>query len=627
MHSPDLTEQNIDRIAELFPTVVTESIDEDGNSVRTIDFDLLRQELSDHVVEGPQERYQLDWPGKRAALFAANAPIAKTLRPVRDESVDFDTTKNLFIEGDNLEALKLLQESYLGKIKLIYIDPPYNTGNDFVYADKFATSSREELKRSGQVSEDGVPLVANPDSNGRFHSDWLSMMYPRLKLARNLLAEDGLIFISIDDSEAARLTQIAGEIFGQDNVVAAIAWEKRYTRSNNANAFYSVKDTILLCRRSAAAGRIKEVRVDGASDIYSNPDGDERGVWTSSSYVNPATRESRPNLSYPIVRPSDGVVVEHPTHAWKFSQTEHERHASDNRLWWGKDGSAQYPRLKVFLSELDEGMVPIDLWPHESAGTTDAGGAEVKALFDGAAVFDFPKPTSLLRKILGIYVPPWDSWATDFVVLDFFAGSSSTAHAVLAQNAADGGNRRFVMVQLPEPCSPKSIAAAHGYDNIAQLSRERIRRAGQNILQEAGLLSDSLDVGFRALQIDTTNMADVLRNPDETSQEALTGLESSIKADRTSEDLLFQVLLDWGLDLTMALSLEVIEDHQVFVVEDDVLVACFDSDINLDLVRALAKREPLRVVFRDSGFASDDARINAEQIFKELSPATDVKAI
>ncbi|AWT52238.1 site-specific DNA-methyltransferase [Mycolicibacterium smegmatis] len=627
MTSPDLTEVNIDRLAELFPNVITETLDADGNPKKAVDFDLLRQELSDHVVEGPQERYRLDWPGKREAAFAANAPIAKTLRPIREESVNFDTTKNLFIEGDNLEALKLLQESYLGKVKLIYIDPPYNTGNDFVYSDDFAESTKEYLERSGQSDDNGVKLVANTESNGRFHSDWLSMMYPRLKLARNLLADDGLMFVSIDDSEAAGLSHIAGEIFGRDNVVAAIAWEKRYTRSNNANGFYSVKDTILLCRRSISAGRIKEVRGDGAADIYSNPDNDDRGVWTSSSYVNPATKEARPNLAYPITRPSDGAIIEHPTHAWKFSEGEHERHIRDNRLWWGKDGTAQYPRLKVFLSELSEGMVPIDLWSHEDAGTTDAGGAEVKELFDGAAVFDFPKPTRLLRKILGIYVPPWNSWADDFIVLDFFAGSSSMAHAVLAQNGADGGKRRFVMVQLPEPCPPKSIAASQGYENIAQLSRERIRRAGRRILEDAPLMAESLDVGFRALRVDSTNMADVLRSPDDTVQQTLGTLESSVKSNRSGDDLLFQVLLDWGLELTMPLTVEQLEGREVFVVDDDALIACFDSDVSPELVRTIAKREPLRAVFRDSGFASDDARINAEQIFREISPATDIKAI
>ncbi|QIV87716.1 site-specific DNA-methyltransferase [Glutamicibacter mishrai] len=627
LHSPDLTVRNIERIAELFPNVMTEAHDAGGNVVPSIDFDLLRQELSDHIVEGPQERYQLDWPGKRSAAFAANTPIAKTLRPVRDESVDFDTTENLFIEGDNLDALKLLQESYLGKVKLIYIDPPYNTGNDFVYADDFAESTAEYLAKSQQISEAGERLVANSESNGRFHSDWLSMMYSRLKLARNLLTEDGLMFISIDDSEAATLASIAGEIFGDENVIADIAWEKRYTRSNNANAFYSVKDTILLCRRSSRAARVKEVRGTQNSDIYANPDGDKRGLWTSSSYVNPATRSARPNLSYSIVRPIDGVVVEHPTHAWKHGQAEHERHVREGRLWWGKDGKAQYPRLKVFLSELGEGMVPIDLWSHEVAGTTDSGGAEVKALFDGAAVFDFPKPTSLIKKILGIFVPPWAEWSKDFIVLDFFAGSSSTAHAVLEQNAKDGGERRFVMVQLAEELSPKSTAALQGYANIAQVSRERIRRSGQKILGSLEQDSANLDVGFRTLRVDSTSQADVLRSADESQQDLLASLESSIKPDRTGEDLLFQVILDWGLELTLPIVREEIDGRGVFAVDDGALLACFAESMTPAVVRALAEREPLRAVFRDDAFESDAARINAEQIFKEISPTTEVRTI
>jgi len=630
MTSPDLTDANIDKLAELFPTVVTESVDANGNAKMAVDFDLLRQELSDHVVEGPQERYRLDWPGKRAAALAANAPIAKTLRPVREESVDFDTTKNLFIEGDNLEALKLLQESYLGKVKVIYIDPPYNTGNDFVYNDEFAETTKEYLARSGQTDDEGTRLVANLESNGRFHSDWLSMMYPRLKLARNLLAPDGLMFISIDDSEASALVQMAGEVFGRSNVVATIAWEKRYTRSNNANSFYSVKDTLVLCRRSEAGSPIKELRDDESAGIYKNPDDDSRGVWTSSSYVNPATKEARPNLAYSILRPQGGASIDHPTHAWKFQRSEHERHVEENRLWWGKDGLAQYPRLKVFLSEMSDGMVPIDLWSHETAGTTDEGGAEIKELF-GAAVFEFPKPTKLIRKLLGIFVAPSATWPKDLTVLDFFAGSSSTAHAVLAQNAADGGDRRFIMVQLPELTAENSIARGQGFGHIAQLSRERVRRAAAKIAQELDqqltTRETPLDLGFRCVRVDTTNMANVFRSSDETDQLALTQLEGSVKADRSGEDLLFQVLLDWGLELTMRIDVEEIDNHQVFVVEDGALIACFDEQISPSVVNSIAKRRPLRAVFRDSGFASDDARINAEQVFREVSPATDVKVI
>lgn len=631
MHSPDLTQRNIDAIAELLPTVVTETVDADGNPVRAINFDALRQELSDHVVEGPQERYQLDWPGKRAAAFAANAPIAKTLRPVREESVDFDTTKNLFIEGDNLDVLKLLQESYLGKVKLIYIDPPYNTGNDFVYSDDFADSTSTYLKRSGQRSDTGERLVANTEANGRFHSDWLSMMYPRLKLAKNLLAPEGLMFISADDSEASALVQIAGEVFGRNNVIATIAWEKRYTRSNNANSFYSVKDTLVLCRRSEAAGRIKELRGDAAAGIYSNPDDDPRGPWTSASYVNPATRAARPNLVYAINRPEDGAEIEHPTHAWKFQRSENERHAAEGRLWWGRDGLAQYPRLKVFLSEMDDGMVPIDLWTHELAGTTDEGGNEVKALFEGKAVFDFPKPTKLIRKLLGIFVPPLDEWSKEMIVLDFFAGSSSTAHAVLAQNTADGGSRRFIMVQLAEETPSASIARAEGFFDIAQLSRERIRRAVAAIEGGVAEVGDDpaavRDFGFRTLRVDTTNMANVAAPADEVGQGELLGMIDSVKPDRTNEDLLFQVLLDWGLDLSLPIERTASREREYFRVADDALIACFSEEVSADVVTEIANLQPLRAVFRDSAFKSDAERINAEQLFRELSPGTDVKTL
>lgn len=632
MHSPDLTQRNIDAIASLFPTVIVETLNTDGTPGRGVDFDALRQELSSHVVEGPQERYQLDWPGKRAAAFAANAPIAKTLRPVREESIDFDNTKNLFIEGDNLEALKLLQESYLGKVKLIYIDPPYNTGNDFVYNDDFAESSAEYLERSGQRSETGDRLVANTEANGRFHSDWLSMIYPRLKLAKNLLAPEGLMFISADDSEASALVQIAGEVFGRDNVIATIAWEKRYTRSNNANSFYSVKDTLVLCRRSEAAGRIKEIRGDAAAGIYSNPDEDPRGPWTSASYVNPATRSARPNLAYVITRPEDGATIEHPTHAWKFQRSENERHAAENRLWWGRHGRAQYPRLKVFLSEMDDGMVPIDLWSHELAGTTDEGGNEVKQLFDGKAVFDFPKPTKLLRKLLGIFVPPSNEWAKDMIVLDFFAGSSSTAHAVLAQNAHDGGARRFIMVQLPEETPSTSVARAEGFTDIAELSRERIRRVSAAIKQSLedadGDPTAAQDFGFRTLRVDTTNMADVSATADTIGQGELFGMIDSVKPDRTDEDLLFQVLLDWGLDLAEPISVEEGADgRRVFSLADDSLVACFADEVTDAVVKEIANRHPLRAVFLAAGFATDAARINAEQILRQVSPETEVRTI
>ena len=622
MTSPDLTAVNIDRIAELFPSVITETVEGEGDEKvvkRGIDFDLLRQELSDHVVEGPQERYRLDWPGKREAAFAANAPIAKTLRPVREESVEFDTTKNLFIEGDNLDALKLLQESYLGKVKLIYIDPPYNTGNDFIYSDDFAETTGEYLTRSGQADESGVKLIANTETNGRFHSDWLSMIYPRLKLARNLLTDDGALFVSADDHESANLRRLCDEIFGEQNFRADVSWQKRYTRSNNTQDFTTVVEHILVYSRSDAFAVNLLPRTDEADGRYTNPDNDVRGPWKGASFLNPATPEQRPNLCYPITNPNTGGVSTPTSNAWRRSKSEFERLEAEGLLYWGANGSAGVPSIKMFLSEA-RGLTPINFWEHGYAGNTDDGTRDVSTLFDGK-LFDNPKPVQLMKRVLEHATTP------ESLVLDFFAGSGSMAHAVLEKNAEDGGSRRFIMVQLDERPDAKSEAAKQGYPTIAALARERIRRASRKVVEDAGLTGDSLDAGFRALKVDTTNIADVLRTPDETDQLALSGLEDSVKPDRSGEDLMFQVLLDWGLELTMPISVENIADHEVFVVEEDALIACFDTEVSPELVRVIANREPLRAVFRDSGFASDDARINAEQIFREVSPSTDVKAI
>ncbi len=622
MHSPDLTAQNVERIAALFPGCVTESTGPDGTLRRAVDFDLLRQELSDSIVEGPQERYHLDWPGKRQALITANAPIAKTLRPVRAESVDFDTTRNLFIEGDNLEALKLLQETYLGKVKMIYIDPPYNTGNDFVYDDDFVESTAEFMAKSNQVDEAGNRLTVNSEANGRFHSEWLSMIFARLKLARNLLSDEGLIFISIDDGEVANLRRCCDEIFGENNFIAQIAWEKRYTRSNNAKRFYSLKDTVIVFRKSEVLEEIKEARTEKADANYRNPDNDPKGLWTTSSYVNPATREARPNLVYEIQNPHTGVMVSHPTHAWKFGRTEHEVHVASNRLWWGADGSADYPRLKLYLSEQSKGMVPIDVWDYKSTGTTDEGGSEIKALFD-AAVFDTPKPTKLIKRMLGIA----SSKNNGDIILDFFAGSASTAAAVMAQNAEDNGNRQVISVQIPEACPKGSVAEKNGFPTIAEISKERIRRAGAKILEGECHPDWNRDVGFRVLKIDSSNMADVYYTPDATTQADLLTRVDNIKPDRSPEDLLFQVLLDWGVDLTLPITRESIGGKTVFTVAGTALIACFDNGVDETLVKTLATRKPLRVVFKDTGFKDDATKINVKQIFKSLSPDTEVKAI
>ncbi|SMX79173.1 adenine-specific DNA-methyltransferase [Brevibacterium sp. 239c] len=622
MTSPDLTDANIDKLAELFPTVVTESIDDDGNSKMAIDFDLLRQELSDHVVEGPQERYRLDWPGKRAAAFAANAPIAKTLRPVREASVNFDTTKNLFIEGDNLDALKLIQESYLGKIKLIYIDPPYNTGGDrFVYPDDYAQDNDSYLAASGQTDELGNRLVANIESNGRFHTDWLTMMYPRLKLARNLLTDDGVVFVSIDDNESAALKQMLDEIFGASNFLATVIWEKVYSPMNSATQFASVHDYVHVYARNGADWASNLLpRTEEQDKAYKNPDNDPRGRWKSTD-ATAASGHATASQFYKLVTPAGHSFSPPPGRAWLYTKDRYEEMVADGRVWFGKNGSNR-PAIKRFLSEVKQGRVAETFWPYSEVGHNQEAKKELIARMHSDSsdlVFSTPKPTRLVRRMLQLAT----SVESEDIVLDFFAGSATTGDAVMQQNAEDGGNRRFILVQLNEPVAP----ASEQFATLADFSVERLRRAGREIVDDPTLDAEHIDVGFRSLRVDTTNKLDVLRTPDGTDQETLSVLEDSIKSDRTGEDLLFQILLDWGLEVTMFVSVEKVEGHEVFVVEDEALVACFDDDVSPELVRALAKREPLRAVFLDSGFASDAERINAEQVFREISPSTDVKAI
>jgi adenine-specific DNA-methyltransferase len=546
---------------------------------------------------------------------------------------------------------------------MIYIDPPYNTGNDFVYDDNFTANKDEYDLASEQKDEEGGRLVANTESNGRFHSDWLDMMYPRLKLARNLLRDDGVVFISIDDGEQANLKRMCDEVFGEDNFLANIIWEKRFTRSNNSKTFATLSEHIVCFRKSDVLSEVKEPRNKKADSTYTNPDNDPRGVWTSVSYVNPATKEKRPNLSYKLINPITDEVVIHPTHAWKYEKNTYLRHLEENRLYWGKDGKNTYPRLKRFLSEMDGGMVPVNLWTRHDTGTTDESSKLLIKLM-GYKVFDFPKPFTLIQKALRI--------ATDKnnIVLDFFAGSGTTAHAVIQQNAEDGGNRKFIMVQLPEVTDEKSEAYKAGYSTIAEISKERIRRAGKKIKEDltqdnkdkprntqntrkvekedASVCSVSsvvkeLDTGFRVLKVDSSNMKDVYYAPDAITQADLVDQTDNIKDDRTAEDLLFQVLLDWGVDLTLPINREILtteytentekktKEFEVFFVDGSydtpALCACFDKDINEDLVKQIAKREPLRAVFRDAGYGSDSTKINIKQIFKLVSPHTEVKAI
>lgn len=631
MTSPDLTEANIDKLGELFPTAITETLDADGNPQRAVDFDLLRQELSDHIVEGPQERYRLDWPGKRAAAFAANAPIAKTLRPVREESVDFDTTKNLFIEGDNLDALKLLQESYLGKVKLIYIDPPYNTGNDFVYEDDFAESTAAYLDHTGQQSEAGDRLVANTETNGRFHSDWLSMMYPRLKLARNLLTSDGFIMISINDSEQASLRAICDETFGPQNFVAQFIWNSS-TGGGIRPKFASVSHQYVLCyaRDVTEALMLWAPLSPEAKKMYTQTD--EKGVYRDKDFAwkNSSTN---PNQRYDIVAPDGQTVHPKPGYIYRFVKERFQKELQAGNVTFKRtdrgpflDEQGAQARWNIYIKKyLRDGKgAPTTVLPKELVGLNSDGTTELERLFEGR-LFENPKSQRLMTYLVQMGCGEND------IVLDFFAGSSSTAHAVLSQNALDGGSRRFIMVQLPEKTPGSSPARAQGFSDIAELSRERIRRAAASIRgdvkRESVGRQTAQDFGFRSFHIDTTNMTDVIRAPDATEQLALAELEPSIKSGRTGEDLLFQVLLDWGLELAMPIVKETIAGHQIFDVEEGALIACFDKSIGTDTIRAIANRKPIRVVFRDDGFDSDAQRINVEQILREVSPATEVKAI
>lgn len=616
MHSTNLTQDNIARIRDLFPGCITEAKGEDGSVNLAVDFDQLRQELADSIVEGPQERYHLSWPGKREALLTANVPIAKTLRPSREESVDFDTTKNLFIEGDNLDALKLLQETYLGKVKVIYIDPPYNTGNDFIYKDDFAEDAGDYLRRSNQVDIEGNRLAANTTANGRFHSDWLSMLYPRIKLARSLLRDDGVLFVSIDDREAENVKHLLSEAFGRDNFLAQICWEKVHTRKNSARTFSTSHEYVIaFARNKDNWDRILLPRDN--TDAYKNPDKHPKGPWK----LDPITAHNPYDADYKITKPN-GVVLSRPEgRYWAFSEETIKEKTRNNEIVWG-EGDA-YPMIKRFLSEVQDGLVPTTLFDRKFAGDTATSKKEVDSLFGAQGVFDYAKPTLLIKRLLQISCRPGQ------IFLDFFAGTSTSAHALMALNAEDGGNRCFFMVQQPEQIEEGSVAAKLGFKTIADLSKERIRLAGKKIVE--GKIHDDWkkDIGFRVLKVDTSNMADVYYAPDALDKPNLDLFVDNIKPDRTPEDLLFQVMLDWGVDLALPIAKQAIQGKDVFFVDGNALAACFDGHggVDEDFVKELAKVQPLRVVFRDAGFKDSSVKINVEQIFKLLSPATEVKCI
>lgn len=624
MHSPNLTQENIARIRELFSGCVSEARGEDGNIKLMVDFDQLRQELSESIVDGPQERYHLDWPGKREALFTANAPIAKTLRPCREESVNFDITENLFIEGDNLEALKLLQETYLGEVKMIYIDPPYNTGDDFIYEDDFAESTEEFLRRSNQKDKEGNRLMANTEANGRFHSDWLSMVYSRLRLAKNLLRNDGLIFISIGDEEVSNLRKICDEIFGAENFEGHIHWRRRHNQPNDRTKMIGlVAEHILAYAKDKWFYKTVGVGKIELTGSFSNPDNDPRGDWASKPWK---VGSDQSGSRYKITTQT-GIVLDEE---WMGDESTYQKLLLDNRIIFPNNGNGA-PRKKYFKFEREEeGQCATNWWNHDQFGHNQEGNSVLTELMDGIKnTFSNPKPPRLLRNLMSIA-----NCKKGDIVLDFFLGSGSTFHGLLEY----GQNLRFIGVQLPEVlnetikehkpaiefCRKNNLSLT-----IAEVSKERIRRTGKKFMEERGDQAgfEKIDIGFRVLKVDSSNMAEVYYTPDTIEQDLLSDQTNNVKPDRTPEDLLFQVLLDWGVDLSLPIRKETIQGKVVFFVDENALVACFDTRINEELVKELARLEPLRVVFRDNGFVSDAVKINVEQIFKQMSPGTEVKSI
>ena len=679
--TPDMTQKNIDKISQMFPNCITETKDENGNLKKAVNFELLQQMLSDEIAD-KDEAYEFTWVGKKAAIVEANNPIRKTLRPCKEESVNWDTTENLYIEGDNLEVLKLLQESYLGKVKMIYIDPPYNTGNDFIYRDDFTSSSEEYAEDAGLFDDEGNRMFKNTDTNGRFHSDWCSMIYSRLMLARNLLSDDGVIFISIDDVEINNLRKICDEIFGSSNFVANIIWQKK--TSSDARMDISAAHDYILCfakKRNLDKYIFNYLPYDEERlASYTNPDNDPRGVWASVDITGQTGRAPKSQF-YEITTPSGEKYFPPEGRCWAMAQNTFEQLYKDNRLWFGSDGKNR-PRLKKFLSE-SEGQRPWTWWDNKFASYNQASNKELMKLFDGKLVFDNPKPTKLLKRMISLTTQANNK----DIILDFFSGSCSTADAVMQLNQEDGGNRRFLCIQIPQDLQEtgndfkaNNVAINEGYKNICEIGKERIRRAGQQILNEkksakdvspeqirllktkeqADLFTASsvheendgalrgvpaegvaekpkalerggdfplLDIGFRVLKVSDSNMKDVYYSPAEYSQQNLDLYASNIKEDRNDLDLLFGCLLDWGLPLSLPYTSETMGKFTVHTYNDGDLVACFNEDVSEEVVKEIARKKPLRAVFRDSSFSNSASKINVFEFFKMISPETSVKVL
>lgn len=621
MHSMNKIDENVRKIAALFPNCVTEAKDENGEIVHKIDFDMLKQELSSTLVDGREERYQFTWPDKRQAILTANAPINKTLRPCREESVNFDNTQNLYIEGDNLEVLKLLQETYLGKIKMIYIDPPYNTGNDFVYEDDFAQDAADYIANSGQTDEEGNRLVANTESNGRFHTDWLNMMYPRLKLARDLLSDDGVIFISIDDKEEENLHKLCNEIFGESNFVGNIIWQSRTSISNDDEISTNHNHTFVYSKN-------RELLIFGGEDIdsdeYINPDNDPRGPW---KLVPIDANHVGGDTLYPIKNPKTGIEYLPPNgRCWCYNPQTMKELMDDGRIKFGLTDDSS-PKRKLFLNErLEKGDVKTPSSLLLDAGTTKTGTTEIMNLFDGEKVFDYPKPTTLILRLL-----KYGLLKENDIFMDFFSGSSSSAHALYNYNYLKKTKCKFIMVQIPENFDEtiktaginarKTIKCAINFlDKIkkphllTEIAKERIRRAGNKLIEEHTDCKDKLDIGFRVLKIDSSNMEDVYYTPDHIDTNDL--FKNNIKSDRTGEDLLFQTMLDLGIMLSSKIETKKINGKEVFCVEGNYLMACFDDSVDEKTITEIAKEKPYYFVMRDASMANDSVATNFEQIFK-----------